>query len=80
MLQQQPVLGQELSHQEVRSSTTCMGWADNQLITTRDSCEVKGNNSMMVRGGRTQPILTMAIQITHIQERGMDILSLHGSH
>ena len=31
---------------------------------------------MTVRGGRTQPLLMMAIQITHKQERGTDILSL----
>ena len=36
--------------------------------------------SMTVRGRRTQPLLMMAIQITHKQERGTDILSLHGSH
>ena len=45
-----------------------MGWADNQLIATKDSCKDKGCNSMTVRGGRTQPLLMMAIQITHKQE------------
>ena len=30
---------------------------------------------MTVRGRRTQPLLTMAIQITHKHERGTDILS-----
>ena len=29
---------------------------------------------MTVRGHRTQPLLMMAIQITHKQERGTDIL------
>ena len=53
---------------------------DNQLIATIGCCEVKGRNSMTVRGRRTQPLLMMAIQITHKQERGTDILSLHGSH
>ena len=57
-----------------------MGYADNQLIATRDSCEVKGSNSMTVRGRKTQPLLTMAIQITNKQEKDTDILSLHGSH
>ena len=52
-----------------------MGWADNQLIATSDCCEVKGGNSMTVRGHRTQPLLMMAIQITHKQEGGTDILS-----
>ena len=50
-----------------------MGWADNQLITTRDCCEVKCRNYMTVRGRRTQSLLMMAIQITHEQERGTDI-------
>ena len=39
-------------------------------------CEVKGCNSMTVRGRRTQPLLMMALQITHKQERGTGILSL----
>ena len=29
-----------IGHQEVKCSTTCMGLADNQLISTRDCCEV----------------------------------------
>ena len=45
-----------------------MGWADNHLIAAGDSCEVKSCNSMTVRGGRTQPLLMMAIQITHKQK------------
>ena len=69
-----------ISHQEVKCSTTCMGWADNELITTGDSCKVKSCNSMTVRGGRTEPLLMMAIRITHKQERGTNILSLHCSH
>ena len=32
MLQQQPVLDRNISHQEVKCSTTCMGRADNQLV------------------------------------------------
>ena len=55
-------------------STTCMGWADNQLIATGDSCEAKGCSSMTVRGRKTQPLLLMAIQITHKQERGSESL------
>ena len=39
-----------------------MGWADSQLMATRDSCEVKRCNSITVRGCRTQPHLMMAIQ------------------
>ena len=50
-----------------------MGWADNQLIATGHCCEVKGRNTMTIRGRRTQPLLMMAIQITHKQERGTDI-------
>ena len=34
---------------------------------------------MTVRGRRTQPLPIMAIQITHKNERGTDILSLHVS-
>ena len=45
------------SRQKVKCFTTCMGWADNQLTATGDSCEVKGCNSMTVRGRRTQPLL-----------------------
>ena len=56
------------------------GLADNQLIATLDSCEVKGYNYIAVRGGRTQTLLTIAIQISHKQERDTDILSMHGSH
>ena len=42
-----------ISHQEVKCSITCIGWAGNQLIATRDCCEVKGRNSMTVRGRRS---------------------------
>ena len=44
-----------------------MGWADNQLIATRDCCGVKGRNSITVRGRRTQPLLMMAINSNHPQ-------------
>ena len=56
---------------------------DNQLIATRHSCEVKRCNAMIIGGYRTQPLLMMAIhhiKVTHKQERGTHILSLHGSH
>ena len=33
---------------------------------------------MTVCGHRTHPLLMMAIQITHKQERDMDIVRLHG--
>ena len=46
------------------------GLGRNKLIATGDSCEVKGCNSMTVRGRRPQPLLMIAIQITHKQERG----------
>ena len=57
-----------------------MGYADNQLIASKDCCKVKGHNSMTVRGRSTKPLLIMAILITHKQARGTDILSLHSSH
>ena len=34
---------------------------------------------MTVRGGRTKPFLTMAIQVTHEQEQGTHLHCLHGS-
>ena len=55
----------------------CMGRADNQLVATRHSCEVKGYNTMTICGCRTQPLMMMAIQITNKQERGTHIFSLH---
>ena len=55
-------------------------WADNQLIATGHSCEVKGCNTITVRGRRTHPLLIMAIQITLKQERSLHIFCLHGSH
>ena len=45
-----------------------MGRAHNQLIAAGQSCEVKGCNTMTIRGCRTQPLMIMAIQITHKQE------------
>ena len=57
-----------ISHQEVKYSTMWMGQADNQLITTGHSHEVKGCNTMTISLYRTQPLLMMAIQITHKQE------------
>ena len=53
-----------------KCTTNCTGRADNQLIATRHSCEVKGCSTIMVCGRRTQPLLMMAIQITHKQESG----------
>ena len=55
----------DISQQEVKCSTTRMGWADNQLIAIGDGCEAKSCNSMTVRGGRTESLLMMPIQITH---------------
>ena len=75
-----PYLVRNISHQEVKCSTTWMSWAIIKQIEAGDSCEVKGCNSMKFRGHRTQPLLMMAIQITYKKERGTDILSLHGSH
>ena len=46
----------------------------------RRQCDVKGCNSMTVLGRINKPLLMVAIQITHKHERGMEILSLHGSH
>ena len=77
MLEQQPVLGQGHQSSGGQVFHHMEGWADNQLIATRDCCEVKDRNSVTVHGRRTQPLLTMAIQITHKQERGTNILSLH---
>ena len=54
-----------ISQQEVKFSTMSMGCANNQLISIGDCCKVKGCNSMIDRGSRTQPILMMAVQITH---------------
>ena len=58
-----------ISHQEVICSTMWMGWAYNQLIATRHSCEVKGCNTISIRGGWAQPLPMMAIQIVHKSER-----------
>ena len=43
-------------------------------------CEMNGCNTMTICGCRTQPHLLIAIQITHKQERGTHILSLHSSY
>ena len=57
-----------------------MGRADNQLVATRHSSKFKGCNTMTICGCRTHaPLLIMAIQITHKQERDTHILSLHCS-
>ena len=58
--------------QEIKCTTTCMGWADNQLIATRHRCEVKDYNTMTFRGCRTHPLLMIAIKITHKKERGTE--------
>ena len=63
-----------ISHQEVKCSATYLGRADDQLIATRHSCEVNGCNTMTICGFRTQPLPTIAIQISHKQERGTHIL------
>ena len=68
------------SHKKIKCSTMCMGRFDNQQISTRHSCGVKGCNTMTVRGRRTQPLLMMSVQIIHKQEKGTHILCLHGSH
>ena len=39
----------------------CMGRADNQLITTGHSREVKGSNTTTISHCRTQPLLMMAM-------------------
>ena len=57
-----------------------MGLANIKLITTGYFYIVKGINTMIVCGCRTQPFLMMVIQDIHKQERGMLILNLHGSH
>ena len=73
-----PFYVRNISHQEVRCSTTCMARADNKLCTTIHSREVTGCNTLTIRGGTTQPLLMKAIQIHHKEERGTHILSLHG--
>ena len=45
-----------VNRRSIKCATTCMGRADNELIATRHSCEVKGCNTMTIRGGRTQPL------------------------
>ena len=48
-IQQQPEKGHKnISHQEVKYSTTCMGRADNELITTGHSREVKVRNTITI--------------------------------
>ena len=59
----------------VPSEPLCMGRADNQLVATRLICEVKGCNTVTICGCHGQPLLMMAIQITHKQERGTHFLS-----
>ena len=75
-----PYWVRNISHQEVKCSTVCMCLADNQLITNRCSCKVKGCNTMTSLGYRTKQLVMMAIQMIHEQERGTHILSLHGRH
>ena len=53
---------------------------DIQLIAPGHSYKVIGCNTMRIYGFRTEPLLMMAIQITHKQERALHILSLHSSH
>ena len=53
------------------------GRADNQLITTGHSREVKGRNTMTISRCKTQPLLMMAIQNTQKQERGTPLMSVN---
>ena len=49
-------------------------------LTMRHSWVVKGSNTTMDHGHRTQPLLMIAIQITQKQKKGKHILCLHGSN
>ena len=80
VLQQQPVLGKK--HQSSRGQVLnhVHGLGRQPADHNQTSSEVKGFNTMTIRGCTTQPLLRVCIQITHKQERDTHILSLHSSH
>ena len=73
-----------ISHQEIKYSTTRMGRADNKLTTNWQQLRSQRPDTVakshLVVVEHNHALLMMAIQITHKQERGTHILSLHSNH